>query len=120
MSGMAPDFRDNDEEARHDVEDIIKEEAGSLFSRHARVLVYMNTTALLAGAVWLGIYIQRFSEIERRQSETETRISRITSVERLDAQITALTSEVNRLRDRLDRILDEGVDMRPSSGKNNR
>src|SRR5262249_36563257 len=99
-----------------DIEDMIHGEADSLFSRHARVLVYINTSALLVGAVWLGIYIQRFSDVERRQADLDARYQRVAIVEKLDAQIAALTAEVNRLRDRLERFMDDGEV--PRGGRN--
>ena len=107
---------DGNKGVERDIEDMIQGEAGSLFTRHARVLVYINTSALLAGAVWLGIYIQRFSEVERRQADLDARIQRVANVEKLDAQIVVLTLEVNRLRDRLERLLDDGA--LPHRGRN--
>lgn len=94
---QAPMERGQDEhDFEHDVTDVITAEAGNLFSKHARVLVYLNSTLLVSLVFFTGIYYQRFNDLERR-------VDRMASFDVVTNRLEELSRKVDRLQALLDR-----------------
>ena len=97
MAGMAPDKPDSEEDLSQDINAMIEEGVQGGILKHSGTLVIVNTGLLVLLAVWVGIYIQRISDLTAR-------VEHMQSVEVLATRIETLTQEVNRLRDELDRM----------------
>lgn len=101
MAGMAPEVPETEgrnEGVREDVRDMVEVEAGSLFSRHARVFVYINTATLVAIVFGAGVWYQRFIALE-------TKVAAMQDLSAMAMQITYLSQQVTRLQDQIDRLL---------------
>lgn len=89
-----------------DVSDLVRDLVVSI-NQQARTkshpLLYVNLAFVLTIVFACGVLYQRVNELD-------VRVSRIQSTEALVAKVDSMQDEVKRLRDRLDRLLDQPAD----------
>ena len=83
------------------LEDAEADNRGPLrLGRGLTALAWANCALLISVLFFSGMFYQRVVELE-------VRVSRIQSTDLLGSQISDLRSEVSRLRDRLDKLIDQ-------------